>query len=517
MPRSSTPTFTTLMPLIVDSAGDQELRSRFNAGMRLLNACLGEGMIRVNLVKNSDAYQAAKRMPKGTKAERKARSQSFGAARKAYRFTDYDLQEFACQTADASGWMTEKLDKQCIQKLATRAFMACDRVLLGKARGVRFKVPSRFRSMEGKSNKQGIRFKDGQFVWGKLKLKPLIDKSDPIILHGLSSPIKYVRILRKELNGKMRYFAQLINEGDPFQKPKNVVADGLVGLDLNVSVVGVVGDKQAELMPLADQMPTYQAEIARLQRQMERSRRIHNPDNFEPDFQARKGRKTVKKKGRPKQGNKGLKRGEQRQWIKTKRYLRAARRKHELERRKAAYAQSQNRKLANDVLRIGNVIKTERVSVKGWQKRYGKAIAAKSPGFFMSELARKAERAGGQVIRFSTQTTALSQTHLNGERFKKSLCERVHRDVSGFEMHRDLFSAFLSRHVVEDELLLQSAQFEFDNGLEAVLMEAWQRFQSQNRKQVGASESRLAQPPLERFSIKPKPVGQIGMIARKAS
>jgi len=47
----------------------------------------------------------------------------------------------------------------------------------------------------------------------------------------------------------------------------------------------------------------------------------------------------------------------------------------ELERRKQS---SQNRKLVNDILRNGNQIKTENVSVKEWQKRYGKAIAAKS-------------------------------------------------------------------------------------------------------------------------------------------
>jgi len=40
---------------------------------------------------------------------------------------------------------------------------------------------------------------------------------------------------------------------------------------------------------------------------------------------------------------------------------------------------------------------TENVSVKGWQKRYGKAISAKSPGFVQSELIRKAEKAGGSV------------------------------------------------------------------------------------------------------------------------
>ena len=126
---------------------------------------------------------------------------------------------------------------------------------------------------------------------------------------------------------------------------------------------------------------------------MERSKRANNPDNFEPDFTARRGRKTVKKKGKSKKG--------QRQWHNSNGYRTLTRKKRELvERRKAAYAKSQNRQLVNEILRHGNHIKTERVSVKGWQKRYGKAIAAKSPGFFQSELVRKAANAGGSVTKF---------------------------------------------------------------------------------------------------------------------
>jgi hypothetical protein len=41
----------------------------------------------------------------------------------------------------------------------------------------------------------------------------------------------------------------------------------------------------------------------------------------------------------------------------------------------------------------------------------------------------------------------LPQTHLNGDRIKKSLSQRVHDDQTSVVMHRDLFSAYLSRFV----------------------------------------------------------------------
>lgn len=169
-----------------------------------------------------------------------------------------------------------------------------------------------------------------------------------------------------------------------------------------------------------------------------------------------------------------------------------------MERRKSEYAKSQNRKLVNDILRHGNQIKTENVSVKGWQKRYGKAIAAKSPGFFQSELKRKAEGAGGSFYEFSTRTTALSQTHLTGDRIKKSLSERVHYDASGIVMQRDIFSAFLSRHIIDSQLSLLDAQLEYP-GLEQVLLGAWQCYDKKSANRVSIAESRLSQSSVEQI------------------
>ncbi|MDY6897131.1 MAG: transposase, partial [Cyanobacteriota bacterium] len=210
----------------------------------------------------------------------------------------------------------------------------------------------------------------------------------------------------------------------------------------------------------------------------------------EPDFDKKVGNRIVRKKGKVKKGKK--------QWVKTRNYRRTQAKKAELERRKASYAKSQNRKLVNEILRHGNQIKTEKVSIKGWQKRYGKAISAKSPGFFQSELKRKVENTGGYFLTFSTQTTALSQTHLDGTRIKKKLSERVHRDVTGIKpMHRDLFSAFLSRCVYNNKLSLWDAQCEYP-GTEPFLLDGWQQYQSAN--QVAKCESRNSYSSSEQMS-----------------
>lgn len=503
MPPRSTSTFITEIPLVVDSFQEKELLSRFQAGRQLYNALLNEAMVRMELVRDSELYQASKKLPKG-----KDRDKSFTEARKAYRYSDYDLQAFATIVSNNAKWIADKIDSNTQQKLATRAFKASERVLFGRAKRVRYKVPNRFRSMERKTNKQGIRWKEDSIIWGKLKLKGIIEAENPVTEHGLNSPIKYVRLLWRELNGLRRWYAQIICEGLPYQKPQNYVSNGVVGLDLNISNIAFVADNAAGLLPFAQGVPTFEREIQTLQRRMQRSQRMSNPDNYQPDFTAKRGRKTVTKKGKVKNGR--------RRWNKSKNYIKYSAKKRELERRKTAYAKSQNRKVVNEILRHGKQIKTENVSVKGWQKRYGKAISAKSPGFVQSELVRKAASAGGKVIKFSTQKTALSQTHLTGERIKKSLAERVHYDAMGVVMHRDLFSAYLSRFVNdEDNLLLYLAVQQWERS-EPILMQAWKEFQT-NRERVAACKSRLCHSPLERFCTKLGTVNQISHIGLKVN
>ncbi|MGB3206811.1 MAG: transposase [Crinalium sp.] len=503
MAKSKTSSLITEIPLIVDSKQESELLSRFQTARQLYNACLNEAMVRMELVRKSEVYQAARNLPR---EQKKQRSSMFSKAKALYKYSEYELQAYATLVSNKSKWISEKIDSNTQQTIATRAFRASEKVFFGLAKKVRFKVVNRFRSVEGKSNRQGLRWRDNQLVWSKLKLKPIIDKSNLVIQHGLNSPVKYVRLLWKEINGKRRWFVQLINEGVPYEKPQNYVSQGVVGLDLNISNIAFVGDNHAGLLPFAENVPTFTQEITKLQRKMQRQERVNNPNNYESDFSAKKGRKTVVKKGKVKKGS--------RNWKNSNNYRKTAQKKRELERRKTAYAKSQNRKLVNEILRHGNIIKTEKVSVKGWQKRYGKAISAKSPGFVQSELKRKAENAGGQFITFSTQKTALSQTHLDGSRIKKSLSERVHRDVSGVVMHRDIFSAYLARYINEDDTLsLQDAVNEYP-GLESILRSAWQQYQT-NCEQVSASESRLSHLPWEQFDLKGKTVNQIAVLSEK--
>lgn len=121
---------------------------------------INEALVRMELVRNSDAYKAALEIPRDNKKERQ---KAFSDARSAYRYSDYDLQAYATVVSNESKWIAQKLNSNTQQTIATRAFRASVKVMFGRAKKVRYRIPSRFKSLEGKTNKQGIRWKDGQW------------------------------------------------------------------------------------------------------------------------------------------------------------------------------------------------------------------------------------------------------------------------------------------------------------------------------------------------------------------
>lgn len=218
------------------------------------------------------------------------------------------------------------------------------------------------------------------------------------------------------------------------------------------------------------ELTSKQKEVRKLQRKMDRQRRANNPNNFNSNGTVKKGKK---------------------RWDNSNRYKRTASLKCQIERKQAAHRKSLHGKLVNETLTLGKNIKTEKVSVKAWQKNWGKSIGFKSPSSFQSELKRKAENAGGTVLMFSTRYTALSQTCLCGNKQKKSLSQCVHQClVCGLKMQRDILSAYLSRYVdpKTETLSIELAR----NGwleMEQSLLDSWQNGSNQSARTQTCSKS----------------------------
>lgn len=129
-----------------------------------------------------------------------------------------------------------------------------------------------------------------------MNLAAIIDLDDPVIAHGLQSRVKCVRLVRRKLGGRDRFYAQLVCEGVPYHKHR--IGEGEVGLDIGPSTVAVVGEDTALLASFCEEVVRAHREIRRLGRKLDRQRRANNPDNYLPDGRVKPGPKRWEKSHR---------------------------------------------------------------------------------------------------------------------------------------------------------------------------------------------------------------------------
>ena len=435
MPRAKTPSFITELPLRVSPSDERTLLIRLDVARQAYNACLSEALRRLELMRQSKAYQSACKLPKGEKGSpaAKARTKAFREVNAKFGFREYDLHAWATEHVSRQ-WLGKHLDTNTVQKLATRAFRATEQYVFGKRGRPRFKGKNQMDSVEGKSNETGIRWRGDQVEWTGLSLPVIIDPSDQVVRHGLSCRVKYVRLVRRKLGQRNRFYAQLICEGTPYRKPKNYVGQGTVGLDIGPSTIAAVAPeaRTAFLETFCGELVSKQATIRCLDRQQDRKRRANNHQNYNQNGTVKKGCKV---------------------WRKSGHQLKTQARLSEVHRKQAAHRKSLHGRLVNRILKLGNVIKLEKLSYYAFQRSFGKSVNFRAPGMFVSCLRRKAASADASVDEFPTRTTRLSQIcHGCGSLEPKPLLQRWHVCACGIVAQRDLYSAFLATCVQDARL-----------------------------------------------------------------
>jgi transposase len=441
--KSKSDSFILELPLKVNLSQEKILLVRLDCARQLYNAVLSEALRRISLMRESKAYQKARVMPKilaspkllknkkvkVKEANNPERAQAFKDLNKKFEFNEYALHAFAAITKN-SCHIGDHLDINTCQKIATRVWSAVQQFAFGKRGKPRFKGWNQLDSVEGKNNTSGIKWRESQVVWSGLKLPALFDPKDKhaVQAHGLSCPTKYVRIVRRKLAGKNRFYVQLVQEGRP--KVKYEARMAVVGLDLGPSTIAAISTEDAFLEAFCAQLEPIQKEVRRLQRRLDRSRRAFNPEAFSPNG-------TIKKGARLKKSNA---------------YRRDQVILEDTSRRLAAYRKALQGQMVNRVLAMGKFINLEKLSYRAWQRMFGKSVGFRAPGMFVSILRRKAESAGGVVNEFPVRNRLSQICHQCGTVEKKTLSKRWHHCDCGINVQRDLYSAFLAMNVVGDDL-----------------------------------------------------------------
>ena len=285
--------------------------------------------------------------------------------------------------------------------------------------------------------------------------------------------------MRRTIKGQRCWFAQLVCEGVPLRKVhpstglfRHPYGSEAQALDIGPSTIAVVGETRAELRQFAAEVVRDHAQIRQLQRHLDYQRRAHNPDCYDDQGRAIKGKRPTHRSRCQRQTEDRL---------------------AELYRHEAAHRKTFHGQLANQIIARGIVIKTEKLSYKAFQKMFGRSISVRAPKLFLTILTCKAESAGGQVVEFNTRTTALSQMCLCGQKHKKRLSERVHACDCGVTMQCDLFSAYLARFVEDDALQVAKAHESWP-GAEPLLRTALQQVTQNQPASRGLMPSSFVRP-----------------------
>jgi hypothetical protein len=455
--KTKTPAFLLELPLVVEAGQAARQRAHLEAGRQFYNAVLSAGQRRLRQMRADPDWQVARAIPRTHTQERKA---AFSALRERHGFSEYAFHELA--KGLRVSWLADHLEAVLAQTLATRAYRALNRVCVGKARRVRFKSRGRgLSSIENKRNDTGLRFvlqtpeegHRGFLLWHDDRLPALIDWDDPVVSHGLAHPVKYARLVRRSASSPRaqgadregeRYAVQLVLAGTPYHKPKHAVGTDIVGLDLGPASIAIVPrEAEARLEPLCAELRPDARAMRRCRRRMERQRRAANPEHYD-------------ERGRPRKRGKGVPR-----WKQSHGYQVCRRRLAARERKLAAHRKSLHGRLVHQIAAVGHTIITEKLSYKGWQKRYGKSVGLRAPGMLIAHLKRTVASTGGTLHEVPTRSTKLSQyCHGCGTFVTKPLSQRWHQCPCGVgPVQRDLYSAFLAAYLDPAKLIPSCAQY----------------------------------------------------------
>ena len=453
-----------ILTLKLDTEIYQEniINKRLEISRNIYNSCLGELYKRYNHMKESKEYRKVIKMTKG-----KERNAKFNELNKKYILTEYSLHDFV---KPIQKHFKDNIDSFTAQKIATRCFSAFQGLMFHTANRVTFKKYGEMNSVEGKSNKTGIRFKDNKLVWNGLEINVIINKNDEYAQISLLNKVKYCRVVRKMIHGKYKYYIQLVLDGIPPMKHnketgeiKNSIGIGNVGIDIGTQTLASSSRYEVKLLELCPEIDNIENEKNRLQRKLDRQRRNNNPNNYNDNGTIKHGVKLC--------------------WIKSKRYIKTQNELREIQRKQADIRKQSHNILANHIVSLGNKIFVETMNYKGLQsrsknttinsktgkinkkKRFGKSLANKSPSMFLTILDNKLKWHGEELLKIDTTKVKASQyNHIEDKYIKKELSERWN-DFGSFKIQRDCYSAFLIMNVKSNlkEIDKDLCFREFDN------------------------------------------------------
>ena len=434
--KNKTASYVVQYELLTTTRDRKSLEKKFNSAKSIYNACLNECLKRLDRLKKNEEYSSLLKEKSIKKRNRKLKEIELSL-----NYSEYDMHKYV---KDIRKLYSKHIGSLEAQKLATRSFQAVEKLHYHIADKVNFKNRYSDMSVENKSNNTGLRLKDNIVLWNDLKLKIKEKRNDIYNIQSRNDKTKYIRILKRKIRRKTRYFVQVIKEGIP-PKKRNYGKES-VGIDIGTSSVAIVSDSCVKLERLSNTENEYK-KLKRLDRKLERSKRINNPKNYNDDGTVKKGSK---------------------RWIYSNRYIKLKQKRKDLYRKLASKRKEYQEILANKIISLGVDIKVETMRFNALQKRakettinkkngkinkkkrFGKYLINNSPSQLLTIIDRKLHYVGSYLKRIDTFEVKASQfNHKTKEFVKKKLSQRWNV-IDNIKIQRDLYSAFLIQNVCDD-------------------------------------------------------------------
>lgn len=460
--------FVVQFPLRTELYQDDILKKRFEIGRNIYNVLVTVTQNRYKEMIKTKEYRNLVGSLSGDKKKDKAIWKQIENLRKQYGLSEYSFHD---DVKSIRKHFKENIDSFTAQKIATELWRAYDKLFYGNGKKICYKKYGSFHSLEGKSNKIGIRFKDNKILWNGLDMPVVINYKNTYEREALQHDISYCRIMQKYVRNRYKYYVQIVFKGNPPVKVKketgevkHCIGNGDVGLDIGTSTIAISSQTDVKIMELADRVQNIENQKQKLLRKMDRSRRATNPGNYNSDG-------TIKN-----QGNKKV------AWNKSNHYIKYQNELRELYRKQADIRKYQHECLANYIVSLGNKVYVEKMNFSGLgkraktteknekgkfkrKKRFGKTLANKAPSMLLTIIDRKLGYFGERLIEINTIEAKASQfNHFDGTYTKKSLSQRWN-DFNGIKIQRDMYSAFLIMNIADDlkSFDIEKCNERFDN------------------------------------------------------
>lgn len=445
--------FVVQFPLKTEKYQEDILDKRFEIGRKIYNSLVNITQKRYKEMIKTKKYRTLLSSLTGNKKTDKDVWKQIDDMRKQYGFSEYSFHE---DVKKLQKHFKDNIDSYTAQKIASALWKSYEKLFYGNGKKISYKKFGELNSLEGKSNRAGVRFRDNMILWNGLIIPVVIDYNNYYEYQAMQCDICYCRILRKFIRNKYKYYVQIVFKGIPPAKINNKTGEikhsvgcGDVGIDIGTSTIAIVSQSDVKILELADKVQNIENQKQKLLRKMDRSRRATNPNNYNEDG-------TIKK-----QGNKKIK------WNKSNHYIKYQNKLKELYRKQADIRKYQHECLANYIISLGNKVYVEKMNFVGLQrrakntekndkgkfkrkKRFGKSLANKAPSMLLTIIDRKLKYIGEKLIEINTFEAKASQfNHFDNTYTKKSLSQRWN-DFNGIKIQRDMYSAFLIMNIKDD-------------------------------------------------------------------